>query len=338
MEESGQGLNQTALAYAALDAVAAAIDECHTVFFDPEQYTQYTTRLEGNETYAGIGVYLQRTRPVVVGEVFPGTPAEQAGLHAGDTILAVEGQDVTGLGADQLGPLVRGREGTRVTLTVQRPGEPAPRDVTITRAQISVPVFNSRVVDGPNGQKVGYLRLYSFSPGAEEEIDRALRDFVRQGVRGWVLDLRDNGGGYIDTLAAVAGRFAPGVTIGYRIYRGGQENPQPTDPDAGFDPQLPLAVLVDAGSASASEWFAAAMQDLGRGRVFGETTAGCLAGATTYPLADGSALSITIEKIVSPQRREINRVGVQPDEEVAPAATGDPALTRALAWLVAQPR
>ena len=338
MEAGGQDLNQTALAYAALDAVAAALDECHTVFLDPEQYTQYTTRLEGNETYAGVGVYLQRSRPVVVGEVFPGTPAERAGLRAGDAILAVDGQDVTGLGADQLGPLVRGREGTRVTLTVQRPSEPAPRDVTMTRAQITVPVFNSRVVDGPNGQKVGYLRLYSFSQGAEGEIDRALREFARQGVRGWVLDLRDNGGGYIHTLAAVAGRFTPGVTIGYRVYRGGQEDPQLTEPTAGVEQQLPLAVLVDAGSASASEWFAAAMQDLGRARVFGETTAGCLAGASTYPLADGSAMSITIEKVVSPQRREINRVGARPDEEVAAAGTGDPVLARALAWLATQPR
>lgn len=339
MQGAGSGVNQTLVAYAALRALATSLNECHTAFLDPEQYRLVTAGLQGNQSYGGIGVSIRtKTRPVVIGEVFPGTPAEQAGLLPGDAILAVDGLDVSNLPADQIAPLVRGQEGTKVVLTIQRPGESAPRQVAIVRAKITVPVFTYKVLNGPNGTKIGYMKLYSFSTGAEQQVDKALQAFQQQGVTGWVLDLRDNGGGYISTLTAISSRFFTQGPIAYTILRGGKEEPIPLDSKVKPAPPVPLAVLINDGSASASEAFAAAAQDYGRARLFGQTTAGCLAGASTFPLADGSAMQITIEKVISPKRREINQIGVKPDQEVAPNPTGatDPVLEAAEQWLATQ--
>ncbi|MDP9373330.1 MAG: S41 family peptidase [Chloroflexota bacterium] len=339
---AGAEAGQTAVAYGAIRGMVERVDECHTSFLTPEQYAQFTAHLQGQENYGGIGVSIRgQERPVTIGEVFRGSPAEAAGLRRGDAILAVDGTDVTGLGVDQVGPLVRGPEGSQVRLTIRRPGEAAPRDVTITRARITVPVFTSSIEPGPNGTKVGYMHLYSFSEGAEKELQKALEEFERAGVTGWVLDLRDNGGGLITTLSAISSRFVKdGKPVAYAISRGEEPDPIKTDKKLFFKNQQPFAVLINEGSASSSEAFASAAQDYGFARLFGETSAGCLGGASDFPLADGSAMQITVAKVVSPQRREINRVGVKPDETVEEDGTnragGDPVLDAAINWLATQ--
>ena len=338
---AGADVNNTALAYAAISAIVADIDECHTYFLDPERFEQFNARSEGSQSYAGIGATIRgASQPAIIGEVYPGTPAERAGLRSGDGLLAVDGQDVTTSPTDLIASLVRGPEGTQVTLTIQRPGEPASRNLTITRARITVPVFTARVIDGADGRKVGYMKLYSFSQGAEAQLDRALRDFQQQGVSSWVLDLRDNPGGLVTVFAELASRFINQQPAGYRVSADGRERQVPIDTRRYFGTQLPFAVLVNEGSASGSEAFSAAMQDYERARVFGETTAGCLAVGQTHDLADGSGMSVTIEKFLSPERREINQVGVEPDEVVAddPSRVNDPVLAAALAWLATQTR
>jgi carboxyl-terminal processing protease len=339
---AGTGINQSLLAYESIRAVATAIDECHTAFLDPEQYRSVNAGLSGTNTYGGIGVTIRtQTRPVTIGGVFPNSPAEKAGLRTGDAILKVGNTDVTDLPADAISPLVRGAAGTQVTLTVGRAGEAAPLVITLTRAEIQVPVFTSTVLPAPNGTKVGYMKLYSFSTGAEAQVQAALAEFESQGVTAWVLDLRDNGGGYIDTLSQIASRFLNGgQPVAYEIERGGNEQPITTDPARYITPQHPFAILINGGSASASEALSSAAADYGFARLFGQTTAGCLAGATTYRLADGSAMQVTIWKIVSPQRREINRIGQQPDETIQPDPTGasDPILDRAVGWVSTQPQ
>lgn len=339
---AGPEINQSLLAYEAIRAVATAIDECHTAFLDPEQYRSVNAGLSGTNTYGGIGVTIRtQTRPVTIGGVFPNSPAAKGGLRTGDTILKVGDTDVSDLPADAISPLVRGVAGTQVTLTIGRVGEAAPLVITLTRAEIQVPVFTTDVLPGPDGIKVGYMKLYSFSTGAEAQVQAALEEFEAQGVTAWVLDLRDNGGGYIDTLSQIASRFMQGrQPVAYEIERGGSEQPITTDPARYFTPQRPFAILINGGSASASEALSSAAADYGFARLFGQKTAGCLAGATTYRLADGAAMQVTIWKIVSPQRREINRVGQQPDEAIQPDPTGatDPVLERAIAWLATQPQ
>jgi carboxyl-terminal processing protease len=184
------------------------------------------------------------------------------------------------------------------------------------------------------------MRLYEFADGTDAQVQQALVGFEQQGVQGWVLDLRDNPGGIVDIFARIASRFvAGGKPLGYAIGRDGQAQPIDSDPALFFTPQRPLAVLINGGSASSSEAFAAAAQDLGFAHLVGETTAGCLAEAQTFPLADGSALEITVQQFVSPQKRQINQVGVTPDEVVQPdpAGVGDPVLDAALQWVVSRP-
>jgi carboxyl-terminal processing protease len=339
---NGADVNQTALAYEAIRAMPAQIDECHTAFLDPEQLRSVTAGLAGTNTYGGIGVSIRtQSRPVTIGGVFPNTPAARSGLRTGDAIIAVDGVDVSDLPADSISPLVRGQEGTQVRLTIQRVGEAAPLEFTITRAQIQVPVFYSDVENGPNGEKVGYMKLYSFSTDVDKQVREALESFEGEGVQYWILDLRDNGGGYIDVLSRITSLFVRnGEPVAYRIVRGGAEETIDTDPALTFDTQHPFAILINGGSASASEAMASSAYDNGFARLFGQKSSGCLAGATNYKLADDSALQITIWKIVSPQRREINRVGQAPNDEVEPDPTGatDPILDAAIKWLVTQPQ
>jgi carboxyl-terminal processing protease len=350
-ENAGADINQSVVAYEAIRAIVAKIDECHTYFLDPEQNERAKAQNAGQQNYTGIGVLINAAlKPATVIKVYRGSPAEKAGLRQLDEIIAVDGVDVSELPVDQVSPLVRGPEGTQVKLTVRRQGEAAPLEFTITRATITVPVFDKRIIDGPNGAKIGYMELSSFSAattrtgvgdGVEVDIQKALEEFEAAGVKYWILDLRNNPGGYVETLRRVASRFVRnGQPVAYYVQEDGKEQAINTDRRLFFNPQHPFAVLINAGSGSSSEAFAAAAQDYGFARTFGQTSSGCLAAGRSFDLADGSAINITVEKVVSPKKREINQVGVQPDEVLPldPTRTDDPTLQAALAWLLTQPQ
>ncbi|MFN8514688.1 MAG: S41 family peptidase [Chloroflexia bacterium] len=182
--------------------------------------------------------------------------------------------------------------------------------------------------------------LSSFSATAGQLVRAALQEFEKAGVRYWILDLRDNGGGYVYILQQIAGNFIrDGQPVAYSIDRSG-EQAEATNPSLYVSPQHPFAVLINAGSASASEAFAAAAQDYGFARTFGQTSSGCLAAALLFDLADGSALSVTVQKVVSPKKRQINGIGVKPDQEIPvdPMRADDATLQAAVAWLVVQPQ
>ena len=346
-----QNINQSVVAYQAIDGVVKAIDECHTYFLTPEQNKQSKAANAGQANYSGIGVVMnQNARPPTIIQVYTGSPAEQAGLLPGDQIIRVGDTDVTNLPLEQVSPLVRGPEGSQVVMTIQRPGEPTTRQFTITRATITIPVFTKAIQTGPNGEKIGYMQLSSFSAqttrtgvgdGVERDIQAALEEFETQGVQFWILDLRNNPGGYVETLRRVASRFVKnGQPVAYYVENTGQEEAINTDRRAYFTPQHPFAILINEGSGSSSEALSAAAQDYGFARLFGETTSGCLAAGQSVDLADGSAINVTVEKVVSPKKREINRVGVNPDQTVPnPANTpADETLDAAKQWVVSQPQ
>ncbi len=350
-QNAGGDINQSVLAYQSIQAVVAQIDECHTYFLDPAQNKQSKAASAGQENYSGIGVVMNAAlRPPTIIQVYAGSPAEKAGLLANDQILKVGDTDVSSLPLDQVSPLVRGPEGSQVTLTIQRPGEPTTRQFTITRATITVPVFAKDIRPGPNGEKIGYMQLSSFSAqttrtgvgdGVEKDIQAALEYFETQGVQFWILDLRNNPGGYVETLRRVASRFIKnGQPVAYYVEANNKQEAINTDRSVYFNPQHPFAVLINGGSGSSSEAFSAAAQDYNFARLFGETTSGCLAAGQSIDLADGSAINVTVEKVVSPKKREINRVGVAPDQEVpnVPTTPVDETLEAAKQWLVSQPQ
>lgn len=327
--------DQAALAHAAIRALVAALHECHTRFLLPDEQGTYAALFQRAD-YAGLGVLIRtRQPPFVIGEVFPDSPAAQAGLRPEDTIARLDGREPADLASDLGGPLARGPAGRPVTLTVRRPGEAAAREIPLAYARLRMPVVSARLVPGPDGAPIGYLKLYAVAVDADQDVQRALEDFARQGAAGWVLDVRNNPGGAIDTMARIASRFVPDERPLLRASaRGGVERDLRSDPRLAFAPARPLAILINGGTGSAAEMLAAGLQDAGAGRLFGQVTVGCVAIADVFDLADGSALAITTRAVVSPRRRPLNGVGVAPDEVVPadPSGAADPALAAALRW------
>jgi len=315
---SAGSVSTPALGHAAIAGLASSVHENHTYFIDPDHWQH---RGDTVSSYAGIGVTLnERPDGVYVGEVFEGTPAAQAGLHPGDRFTRVDDALVADLKLAQLVSRLRGPAGTGVSVTVQRGAGSV--QVAITRAVIRIFAFESRVLDGG----VGYVRLRSFPPaGARlpdghtvaQALDQALDGFEQAGVSSWVLDLRGNGGGYLDGMNEIASRFLPpGSPLLVSHTRGGDSVSR-----AGRGqhlPARPLAVLINAGSASASEILASALQESGRATIVGERSAGVANAANLDALPDGGGLSVTaVQSLSGVDRRPLDGQGVTPDAEIA---------------------
>lgn len=306
------------LGHAAIAGLASSVHENHTYFIDPERWNH---RGDTVSSYAGIGVTVsQRPDGIYIGEVYDGSPAANAGLRAGDRFLKVDDQPLDAVKMDRLVSLLRGPAGTPVTVTVQRAA--GTLQVALTRATISIAAFESRILDGG----VGYLRLRSFPPaGAKlpngqtvaQALDAALESFDRAGVSSWVLDLRGNGGGYLDGMSEVAGRFLPSGTPLLVSHAQGGDSVSRTG-GGQHAPTRPLAVLINAGSASASEILSSALQESGRATIVGEKSAGVANAANLDALPDGGGLSVTaVQSLTGLKRRPLDGEGVTPDSPIA---------------------
>lgn len=337
------------LAQAANRAMARSLDDCHTRF--AADYERELRSFQGPQRYGGIGATaLDASRfsppppgPVIV-NVDPDGPAAQYGLRAGDAIVAVDGTDVSGWQNARVTEMVRGTPGETVRLLLDRPGEPAPLELAIERAEIQPTLVESHVIpmDGSGVSPAGYVRLKEFKRPVEPLLPEVLDSLHAQGARIWVLDLRNNGGGAVDTFARVASLFIEEGTLGVTVDRDGGES-HITATRAGHRAYTrPMAVLVNSLSASASELLAAGLQEYGIARVFGETTAGCFGSSSLFRLPDGTAMWITVRALQSGlERRDVHKLGVQPDEQVVRTrddlATGrDPQLEAALSWLTSE--
>jgi carboxyl-terminal processing protease len=320
------------LAYAALDAMAAARKECHTYFMPPDRYAQFRAALEGRAQYVGIGVSLSPGPPFAIAYVFPDSPAERAGLQPGDDIVAVGGVPAAEQTLASLRALITGPEGTVVRLTIRRPGVDDPFDVELVRAVVRIPLLTTAL--RPDGVAVLRLTTFATDGASERELRAALQDLEAQGARAWVLDLRGNGGGAVRSVLNVLGLFLPeGTTAITQTNRSGAVRTL-TASGPPLATQRPLAVLIGPGTASGGEIAAAVLQDTGRARLFGQRTAGCANVGTLVELSDGSGMSITSARLLAgPALRRLDDVGVAPDVEVT-AGGGDTVLQAAVGWLV----
>jgi carboxyl-terminal processing protease len=298
------------LAHAAVAAMANAADDTHTHFLTPQQYQEHLAWTRGEVKYGGIGARLRGPVLTIV-EVFAGSPADSAGLHAGDQILQVDDTPTQDMRVDQAVLLVRGAEGTPVTLTVQRAGSGRTDRVIMTRSEIQMPFVESRVIGD-----LGYVRLRGFpEPSIIDAVERAILSQQTQGVKGIVFDLRGNSGGRLDVGARLLSRFIPGGAIYQEVDRRGRQAIRNV---RGGSPILtvPLAVLVDEGTASMGEIFAVNIQEHQVGRLIGMPTMGSVAASQVLPLSDGSALQLSVMQIYSGLGAPLNRIGVQPDESI----------------------
>lgn len=326
----------TAVTYGAIRGSLNTLDDPYTVFIEPAVRELERESLQGS--FGGIGATIARDEATgtITLTPIPGNPAEAAGILAGDVLIAVDGQPVT---ADQTVPeiveMIKGETGTTVKLTLQRPGEPAPYDVEIVRADILLPSVSYRLLD--EDPTIGYIQLTRFSGESGQEVGEALQSLIDQGAQRFVLDLRQNGGGLRDAAVAVADHFLSSGPVLYLDSRDGGEKVYEASAET-LVPDAPLVVLVDGGTASASEIVAGALQDRGRAKLIGSKTYGKGSVQLVFDLSDGSSVHVTSARWLTPNRNQIDQVGLQPDVAVemtqeAIDSGQDPVLARAIAFL-----
>src|SRR5665213_2026995 len=307
-------LDATKLSHATVQGLVASLGDPFSQYYDPAQYKRLTDSLQGQ--YSGIGIYLTfgTGYPVITGTV-PGSPAAKAGLIPADQIVMVGGKDMKGITADQATALIQGANGSQVTLAIGRGASTFA--VTITRAEIHVPSVRSAVI----GDHILYVRIYEFGATTPTEITDALTAGLK-GAKGVVLDLRDDGGGYISAADAVISEFVTsGETFELRDRAGHVERHNASGEH--LVPSLPLMVLVNANSASASEITAGSLQVHQRAKLIGTTTFGKGSVQLDFPLSDGSDLHLTIKRWYLSNGVTIDHKGLTPDIVVPLANAGD---------------
>jgi carboxyl-terminal processing protease len=310
------------LTYAAIAGLMSSVKDKYTTFLSPKEYAQLNEGLDGGN-FSGVGISIQvdeKTKLLLVNEVIPDGPAEHAGLQAGDVITLIDGKSTKGLTTDQDAKLLRGDKGTIVKLTIVRDGSELP-EIAVTRDMIHQPSVYSKLLDGG----IGYARLTVFGQNTADELTQALTKLQAQGAKAYILDLRDNGGGYLNSAIDVSSKFISSGPIVSVESRGGNDTQYDAENTA--IPPKPLAVLVNKYTASASEITSGAIQDDGVGALIGEKTYGKGVVQTIHPLPDGSAVKITSARYLTPRGRDINLIGIQPDIvsiEPRTAKLGDP--------------
>jgi len=314
------------LIQSAISGSLDALGDDYTRYISPEVAERMRQDMEG--AVEGIGAMVQENDDGLFEIVRPidGQPADLAGLQPGDVLIEVDGQSVLEISFDEVILMVRGPAGTTVNLKVLREGEPEPLDFSIVRARFEVAVVEYEMLPAEmtGGAPIGYIRLTEFGRTAEEKLLEALAAVMAQQPAGLIFDLRDNPGGYLDQSVAVADAFLPaGVALFERNIRGLDETFSTDDGDAAEE--IPLVVLVNAGSASASEIVAGAIQDRGRAVLVGETTFGKGSVQQIHTLADGGELRITVARWYTPNNHSIQDEGITPDIEVeSPENLGGP--------------
>ena len=330
-----QPLEDVELMRGAIQGMLDALGDEHTFYMDPSEYEQASFPLEGD--YEGIGAWVDTsTELLTIISPMPGSPAERVGLKPGDEILAVNGEDMIGVDANLVIRKVLGPAGTVVRLTVRREGVSDPLEFAVTREKIVVPSVESRMLDGD----VAYIQLLTFGEDTTGDLGRALDELLGQEPVGLILDLRTNGGGYLHTAVEVASEFIGEGTILIERFGDGTQQLYDAEP-GGRALDIPLVVLIDGGTASASEIVAGAIQDTKRGLLVGETSFGKGSVQVWIPLrGDGGAVRITTARWYTPLDRLIHGVGLTPDVVVEAPPDGtteqDPALDKAVELLTTQ--
>jgi len=294
----------------AIDGLVRSYGDPYTSYLPPAEASMFEDDISGN--FSGVGMEVgMREGIVTVIAPLPSSPAERAGLMAGDTLVRIDGKSTESMSIDEAVRLIRGEKGTNVTLTIFRKGDDEFRDFTITRDTIAIPTSKTEVKDD-----VFIISLYSFNAISEAEMQYALREYIRSGKKKMILDLRGNPGGYLQSAVSISSYFLP---IGKTIVREhfGDSSREVVYRSSGkeigsFKPES-FVVLVDGGSASASEIVAGALQEHGVARIVGSQTFGKGSVQELVQLEGGSSLKITIARWLTPNGTSISDGGLTPD-------------------------
>ncbi|MFH2136356.1 MAG: S41 family peptidase [Patescibacteria group bacterium] len=304
-----QPVADTQLFYGALSGIVSSLDDPYSVFFDPKTASDFKQELEG--TFSGIGAELGiKNNQLTIIAPLPETPASRAGLMAGDKILSIDGQDTIDMSLDYAVSIIRGERGTDVTLTIWREGWEKTSDIKITRDKIEVASVKWEMKDD-----IAYIEINHFNEDTERRFNQAAIELLAKNPKGLILDLRNNPGGFLNTAVEVAGEWVENDIVVVEQMDDGVKNEERSSGLARFA-NLKTVVLVNRGSASASEIVAGALQDYGKATLVGEKTFGKGSVQTLEPLTDGSAVKITVAEWLTPKGRHIDKEGIAPDIEI----------------------
>lgn len=324
--------------YGAIKGTLGTLEDPYTIFVEPQPRALEKAELKGE--FGGIGAFVARgPEGEVVLTPMVDSPAEEAGVQDGDVVLKVDDTPITPeMTTDEVVLLIRGEVDSQVTLTLERAGEAGPIVVTVTRKVIETPSVEWKVLE--ENPDTGYIRIRLFTERTGRELERAIQELRDEDITHLVLDLRDNGGGLLDAAVDVTSQFLREGVVLYEDRRGQPEKFYSVK-KGGLALDLPLVVLVNGGTASASEIVAGALRDYERGPLIGERTFGKGSVQMVYDLSDNSSLHVTVARWLTPDRHRIDGEGLIPDFEVIPseeerAAGADPQLERAIVYLQEQ--
>jgi len=306
-------VNPTQMTYGAISGMVDSLgDTGHSTFLSPEMVKEEQNFTQGQFEGVGLEIQMKDGKIVIVAPI-DGSPAQKAGLHAGNIILKVNSVVVSGLSVGQVANKVLGPAGTQVILTIQDPNTGETHDVTIQRAQINLQNVTWHML---SGSTIAHLRLAGFSQGVTQDLQQALQEIQVQGGTGLILDLRNNPGGLLSEAVGVASQFLTGGNVLLERNAKGEVKPVPVE-SGGVALTIPMVVLINGGTASAAEIVSGALQDTHRAELVGETTFGTGTVLNEFPLSDGSALSLAIEEWLTPNGGSIWHHGISPDIQIS---------------------
>ena len=289
--------------------LVSSLEDPYSVYYTKDEFAALMESSSGS--YCGIGAYVSqdvKTGVITIVKPFEGGPAYEAGVLPGDIIYKVLGEEVTGKDLSEIVGKMKGEEGTTVDIEIIRQGESEPIKLTIERRTVEVPTISYEMLD----DKVGYIQIAEFDEVTGPQFRSAIEDLDKQGMKGLVIDLRNNPGGLLDTVCDMLDRMLPEGLIVYTEDKNGTRTEEvKSTADESFD--KPLVVMINGNSASASEVFAGAIQDYGVGTILGTTSFGKGIVQSVIPLSDGSGVKVTVSKYYTPKGRNIHEIGIEPD-------------------------
>ncbi len=299
--------------YEAIRGMLGTLDDPYTRFMDPREFKEMQIDTSGELSGVGIQLSLDKdTKELVVVSPIDGSPASRAGVMPKDVIISIDGKSTKGMSTEDAVKLIRGQAGTKVTLQVRRKNQVL--EMPLTRDRIELHAVEHQVNTTPDGFKVGYIRLKQFNANASKDMRAALRDLESKGVQGYVLDLRSNPGGLLVASIEIARQWLDEGIIVSTKTRDGIQDVRRANGRALT--KAPLVILVNEGSASASEILSGALQDNKRGVLVGQKTFGKGLVQSVRGLSDGSGMTVTIAKYLTPSGRDIHKHGIKPDVTV----------------------
>lgn len=306
-------VSSTQLVDGAIKGMVNSLNDPYSAYLEPETFFHLQEQIKGS--FGGLGILVGvKEQYLTVVRAYQGTPAAREGIKAGDVIVKINDLDAKGIELDTAINLMRGPVGSKVSLTVNRQGNPAQLQFELTREEINIPTVEGQVLPGTS---IGHIIISQFTERTAEEIKKVLNTLQADQIKGIILDLRDNPGGELHSAVDVAKNFIPKGPIVYIDYRVGREQVFQSE---GENIQLPLVVLTNEGSASAAEILAGAVKDTGAGVLVGTKTFGKGVVQTVFRLDDRAGLKLTTARYLTPSKHDIHEKGIQPDIEVPSAA------------------